>query len=230
MRCMSDAPKPDAGTVDRFRAVMLPHLDAAYGFARWLTRDPVQAQDLAQEAMLRALRYFHAFRGEEARPWLLRIVRNTWVDQRAKQGADQPLEVAENQPADGPDPEQSAVAGDRRRQVAAALAALPADMREILVLREIEDLPYKQIAAVLDMPIGTVMSRLARARERLAVELRGRLGRRGHGLPDRGGHGRRLCRRRADGGRKRRLRARARKLPRVPPTARVSAGDERAAA
>ena len=184
MARMSEAPTPDSGTVERFRALMLPHLDAAYGFARWLTRDPVTAQDLAQEAMLRALRYFHAFRGEEARPWLLRIVRNTWVDQRTKTNVDQPLEVAENQPADGPDPEQSALAGDRRRQVAAALAALPTDMREILVLREIQDLPYKQIAAVLDLPIGTVMSRLARAREKMAAELRGRLGRREHGLPD----------------------------------------------
>ena len=181
---MSDTPKPDLATVERFRVVMLPHLDAAHGFARWLTRDPVQAQDVAQEAMLRALRYFHAFRGEEARPWLLRIVRNTWTDMQAKRGAVQPLEAAENHPAEGPDPEQSALAGDRRRQVAAALAALPEEMREILVLREIEDLPYKQIAAVLDLPIGTVMSRLARARERLAVELRGRLGRREHGLPD----------------------------------------------
>src|SRR5499427_10644126 len=99
---MSDGPKPDGNTAERFRAVVLPHLDAAYGFARWLTRDPVTAQDVAQEAMLRALRYFHAFRGEEARPWLLRIVRNTWVDQRAKR-IDQPLEAAENRPADGPD-------------------------------------------------------------------------------------------------------------------------------
>jgi RNA polymerase sigma factor (sigma-70 family) len=184
MARMSEAPKPDSGTVERFRVVMLPHLDAAYGFARWLTRDPVTAQDLAQEAMLRALRYFHAFRGEAARPWLLRIVRNTWIDQRAKRGQDQSLESAEDQPAPGPDPEQSALAGDRRRQIANALAALPAEMREILVLREIQDLPYKQIAAVLDLPIGTVMSRLARARERMAAELRGRLGRREHGLPD----------------------------------------------
>jgi RNA polymerase sigma factor (sigma-70 family) len=176
MARMSDAPTPDSGTVERFRAVMLPHLDAAYGFARWLTRDPIEAQDLAQEAMLRALRYFHAFRGDPARPWLLRIVRNTWADLRARRGADQPLAMAENQPADGPDPEQSVLAGDRRRQVARALAALPAEMREILVLREIQDLPYKQIAAVLDLPIGTVMSRLARAREKLAAELRGRLG------------------------------------------------------
>ena len=181
---MSEAPKPDLATVERFRVVMLPHLDAAHGFARWLTRDPVQAQDVAQEAMLRALRYFHAFRGEEARPWLLRIVRNTWIDQRAKLALDQPLESAEDQPAPGADPEQTAIAGDRRRQVAGALAALPTEMREILVLREIQDLPYKQIAAVLDLPIGTVMSRLARARERMAAELRGRLGRREHGLPD----------------------------------------------
>jgi RNA polymerase sigma factor (sigma-70 family) len=185
MAGMSDAPKPDAATAERFRAIVLPHLDAAYGFARWLTRDPMTAQDLAQEAMLRALRYFHAFRGEEARPWLLRIVRNTWTDLRARNGAaDRPIEEAEDRPADGPDPEQSALAGDRRRQLAAALAALPADAREILVLREIEDLSYKHIAAVLDLPIGTVMSRLARAREKLAAELGGRLGRSEHGLPD----------------------------------------------
>jgi RNA polymerase sigma factor (sigma-70 family) len=185
MGAMSEQPKPDGATAERFRAVMLPHLDAAYGFARWLTRDPVVAQDVAQEAMLRALRYFHAFRGGEARPWLLRIVRNTWTDMRAKSGVnDRPLEEIENRATDGPDPEQSALAGDRRRHVVAALAALPAEAREILVLREIEDCSYKHIAAVLDLPIGTVMSRLARAREKLAAELRGRLGRRGHGLPD----------------------------------------------
>ncbi|WP_439613010.1 sigma-70 family RNA polymerase sigma factor [Reyranella sp.] len=182
---MSDAPKPDGRTLERFRVIVLPHLDSAYGFARWLTRDPVAAQDLAQESMLRALRYFHAFRGEEARPWLLRIVRNTWVDSVSDKGMDPlPLEAAAERAVDGPDPEQSALAGDRRRHVAAALAALPVDVREVLVLREIEDLSYKQIAAVLDLPVGTVMSRLARAREKLAVELRGRLGRSEHGLPD----------------------------------------------
>ena len=182
---MSDAPKPDGGTVGRFRSVVLPHLDAAYGYARWLTRDPVEAQDVAQEAMLRALRYFHSFRGEEARPWLLRIVRNTWIDLRKRKGAETlPLEVLETHAAEGPDPEQSALAGDRRRQVAAALAALPAEAREVLVLREIEDLSYKHIATVLDLPIGTIMSRIARAREKLAVELKGRLERSDHGLPD----------------------------------------------
>ena len=182
---MSDAPKPDAGTVDRFRTVMLPHLDAAYGYARWLTRDPVQAQDVAQEAMLRALRYFHAFRGDDAKPWLLRIVRNTWLDLAGRHAAEKvPLEEIEDHAGDGPDPEQSALAGDRRRQIAAALAALPAEAREVLILREIEDLSYKRIAMVLDLPIGTVMSRLARAREKLAAGLRGRLERRDHGLPD----------------------------------------------
>src|SRR6478752_10674218 len=145
MARMSEAPTPDSGTVERFRALMLPHLDAAYGFARWLTRDPVTAQDLAQEAMLRALRYFHAFRGEEARPWLLRIVRNTWADTRAgKAGDPLPLEAVDERATDAPDPEQSALARDRRRHVAAALAALPVDVREVLVLREIEDLSYKQ--------------------------------------------------------------------------------------
>ena len=89
-----DAPRPDTATVERFRSIVLPHLDAAYGFARYLTRDPVQAQDVAQEAMLRALRYFHSFRGEEARPWLLRIVRNTWIDLRKL------LDIFELTPAD----------------------------------------------------------------------------------------------------------------------------------
>jgi RNA polymerase sigma factor (sigma-70 family) len=182
---MSDAPKPDSRTLERFRTVVLPHLDSAYGFARWLTRDPVAAQDLAQESLLRALRYFHAFRGEEARPWLLRIVRNTWTDSVSAKGADPvSLEAADERASDAPDPEQSALVGDRRRHVAAALAALPVDVREVLVLREIEDLSYKQIAGVLDLPIGTVMSRLARAREKLAIELRGRLGRSEHGLSD----------------------------------------------
>ncbi len=181
---MSESPKPDGASVERFRAVMLPHLDAAYGFARWLTRDPVQAQDLAQEAMLRALRYFHAFRGGPPKPWLMRIVRNTWHDLRTKRGADESLDVVEDRPAEGLDPEESALGADRRRHVAAALARLPTEMREVLVLREIEDFSYKEIAAALDLPMGTVMSRLARGRQELTAELKSRLGRRGHGLLD----------------------------------------------
>src|SRR5579872_4408651 len=101
MAGMSEAPKPDGGSVERFRVVMLPHLDAVYGFARWLTRDPVVAQDVAQEAMLRALRYFHAFRGGEPKPWLLGIVRNTWTDMRAKSGlTDRSLDDIEDRAAE----------------------------------------------------------------------------------------------------------------------------------
>jgi RNA polymerase sigma-70 factor (ECF subfamily) len=182
---MSEGPRPDADAARRFRSVVLPHLDAAYGFARWLTRDSIAAQDVAQEAVLRALRYFHSFRGGDARPWLLRIVRTTWTDFKGRsRPQDRPLDEVEDAPADSPSPEQSALAADRRRHIAAALAALPVDMREIVVLREIEDLSYKQIASVLDLPVGTVMSRLARARDKLAAELASRLGRRGNGLSD----------------------------------------------
>ena len=183
---MSDAPKPDGGTVGRFRAVVLPHLDAAYGFARWLTRDPVEAQDLAQEAMLRALRYFHVVsrRGGQALAVAHRAQHLDRPQEAQRRRKSCRWRCSRTRAAEGPDPEQSALAGDRRRQVAAALAALPAEAREVLVLREIEDLSYKHIAAVLDLPIGTVMSRLARAREKLAVELKGRLERRDHGLPD----------------------------------------------
>jgi RNA polymerase sigma factor (sigma-70 family) len=178
-------PKPDARTVERFRTLLLPHLDAAYGYARWLTRNPTDAQDVAQESLLKALRYFHSFHGEMARPWLLRIVRNTWIDFKARNQSEQiSMDVLEECAAEGQNPERSALAGDRRRQVAAALAALPTELREVLVLREIEELSYRHIATVLDLPIGTVMSRIARARQRLATELKSRLERRDHGLPD----------------------------------------------
>ena len=163
---MSDAPKPDRRTVERFRVAhaaasrrglwLRPLADARSGRGA----GPGAGSDAARAALLPRL----PRRGGAA---LAVAHRAQHLDRPAGASAaeKQPLEAAENQPAEGPDPEQSALAGDRRRQVAAALAALPAEMREILVLREIEDLPYKQIAAVLDLPIGTVMSRLARARE-----------------------------------------------------------------
>jgi RNA polymerase sigma-70 factor (ECF subfamily) len=146
----------------------------------------VLAQDVAQEAMLRALRYFHAFRGEDAKPWLLRIVpqylaRPSPVATRRRRS---PLGEIEDRAGDGPDPEQSALAGDRRRQIAAALAALPAEAREVLVAARDRGPFVQAIAVVLDLPIGTVMSRLGAAREKLAARLRGTLERRGHGLPD----------------------------------------------
>jgi RNA polymerase sigma-70 factor (ECF subfamily) len=176
----------DTARAQRFAALALPHLDAAYGFARRLTRDDSEAQDVTQEAFLRAWRYFETFHGENARSWLLTIVRNTFMSQRRVRGA--PMATLED--ADGAldealagtqalaaapvTPEKALLAADARRSVMAALDTLPAAARAVLVLREIEDLSYKRIAAILDVPIGTVMSRLARARAALAAEIRRR--------------------------------------------------------
>ena len=176
----------DPSLARRFAALVLPHLDAAFGYARRLTRDDAEAQDVTQEAFLRAWRYFNSFRGDEARPWLLGIVRNTFVSVRHSRGgptaslddADMELDTAlagTQALASAPTtPEKALLAADARRTVVAALDALPTAAREVLVLREIEDLPYKRIAAILDVPIGTVMSRLTRARAMLAAEIRRR--------------------------------------------------------
>jgi len=162
---------------------MLPHLDAAYGYARWLTRDPSDAQDLAQEAMLRALRYFHAFRGEAARPWLLRIVRNTWIDfGRANKMEKLPLEVLETAP-DVPDPEQSAwpaTSGGRSRR--RSPPCRPKRARSWW-LREIEDLSTST-SQWCSICRSHRHSRLARAAREAGSRAEGRLGRRDHGLPD----------------------------------------------
>ncbi|HEX6956579.1 MAG TPA: sigma-70 family RNA polymerase sigma factor [Ferrovibrio sp.] len=165
----------DLAKASRFEALVLPHLDALYNYARRLTRDPHEAQDLVQEAILRAARYFESFRGDEARPWLFRILRNSFRSGRRR---DDPLLVPlddeRHHPEAGGDPEAQLIQADAKRMVDAALAALPVAAREILVLREIEDFSYRQIAEILDLPVGTVMSRLARARDALAVELRRR--------------------------------------------------------
>lgn len=154
----------------RFELLALPHLDAAYNLARWLTRNDDDAQDVVQDAMLRAMRYFGSFRGDNARPWLLQIVRHTsyaWMKQNrpAEMSSldedDDAFEVAA--PATD-EPSLIAQRGDERAQLNQALAALPIAFREVLVLRELEDLSYLDIARIADIPIGTVMSRLARAR------------------------------------------------------------------
>ena len=145
---------------------MLPHLDAAYSLARWLVRDPTLAQDVTQDAMLRALRFFPEWRGGSARAWLMRIVRNVAYDTMARDRGDGDAELAEL--ADpSPGPEQQVMARMQYESVAAALEALPASLRECLVLREVEGLSYKEIAEVAGVPIGTVMSRLFRARQAL---------------------------------------------------------------
>ena len=159
----------------RFEQLVLPHLDAAYNLARWLTRNDHDARDVVQEAALRAYRFLDGLRGD-ARPWLLTLVRNscmTWL--KANRPSDVPsLDGRDGAPAlvEETTPETIALREVDRRMLNEALAALPAHFREALVLRELEDLSYKDIARITDTPIGTVMSRLSRARRLLAESLR----------------------------------------------------------
>ena len=162
----------------RFAASVLPHLDAAYNLARWLVRDAHDAQDVVQDALVRALRHFDGFRGGDPRPWLLAIVRNAAF---ASLGARRPneVEVPDDEldaalaiGAPPSDPESLAIRRAERREIDAAIASLPIAFREAVVLRELEELSYRDIARITDVPIGTVMSRLSRARHLLAVALR----------------------------------------------------------
>src|SRR5882672_11155098 len=157
----------------------LQHLDAAYNLARWLTRNEHDAQDVVQEAWLRAAHYFGGFRGEQFRPWWLTIVRHTcygWLkDNRPAElvaPAGDDAEATEGVAPSSDEPHEAAVRNADRAQINHAIAALPIDYREVLVLRELEDLPYKDIARIADIPIGTVMSRLSRARGLLREALR----------------------------------------------------------
>ncbi|WP_266169578.1 sigma-70 family RNA polymerase sigma factor [Dyella subtropica] len=159
----------------RFEALVLPYLDAAYNLARWLARDEADAQDVVQEAMLRALRYFDSFRGGDARVWLLAIVRNTYYTLRMKTPPDNlrdSLDDAAHPLIDQhPSPEALALLAVDVGSLQLALERLPHPLREVIVLRELEECSYKEIASITGQKIGTVMSRLARARERLKTEL-----------------------------------------------------------
>jgi RNA polymerase sigma-70 factor, ECF subfamily len=160
----------------RFEEAVMPHLNAAFNYARWLTRNEVDAEDVVQDACVRAIRFLSSLRDGDARPWLLAIVRNTWYSRMARVSETARAAAVDDpghEPADEAlDPEQQLEQRDTVARVRAALDTLPADFREVIVLRDIEGLSYKEIAAVLRVPIGTVMSRLARARDRLAVLLR----------------------------------------------------------
>jgi RNA polymerase sigma-70 factor (ECF subfamily) len=167
----------DDDKTSRFEAMAMPHLDAAYNLARWLTRNEHDADDLVQSAYLRAFRFADGFRGGDARAWLLTIVQHTYYTtlrdgqpQRGDISYDEELH-AEQQDESG-DPAAIAASRDACRSVNAALAQLPRAFREVLVLKEMDDLSYKQIAEVTETPIGTVMSRLARARKLLAAYLK----------------------------------------------------------
>lgn len=157
----------------RFETLVLPHLDAAFNLARWLLRSGTDAEDAAQEAMLRAYRFFHGFRGGDVRAWLLQIVRNTcftWMEKNRHGKDTSEFDEALHGPI-GPTPESLAIAADNRGRLTQALESLPSRFREVIVLREIEGCSYKEIATVTSIPIGTVMSTLSRARRQLQLAL-----------------------------------------------------------
>jgi RNA polymerase sigma factor (sigma-70 family) len=155
---------------DSFEEAFLPHLDAAYNLARWLTRNNHDAEDVVQEATLRALKYWRGLSGRNCRAWLLTIVRNTfysWLRQRSAQPELTPDGDIDDMDCTIVDGEKLLLQRADREGVRAALEELPVEFREVVVLRHLDDLSYKEIADILDVPIGTVMSRLSRARRRL---------------------------------------------------------------
>jgi RNA polymerase sigma factor (sigma-70 family) len=168
----------------RFDRLVLPHLDAAYNLARWLARDPRNAEDVVQDAFVRALRFFDGFRGDDARPWLLAIVRNTFFTSLKHRDDAELRADIEDEPGTGTplwgsadssdqDPAMALMRKADRDRIDRALGRLPLEFREVVILRELEDLSYKEIAEVVEVPMGTVMSRLSRGRKLLAQYLAG---------------------------------------------------------
>jgi RNA polymerase sigma-70 factor, ECF subfamily len=160
----------------RFEAVVLPHLDAAYALARWLTRNDADAADVVQEAMLRAFRYFDSYREGDAKAWVLQIVRRTaysWLERNRAVASvsfddeDEAGNIAGASP-DGPDGAEALLLNrSELRRLDRLIEVLPAALREVIVLRELEEMGYREIARITGVPIGTVMSRLSRARAAL---------------------------------------------------------------
>ncbi len=168
----------DQDQLARFEALVLPHLNAASNLARYLLRNASDADDVVQDACFRALRHFDGFRGSDpasGRAWLLTIVRNTAFSwRRSRRGMGPGAETIALEPDDAVSAttaDAAVLEDDARSAVARALDALPAEFREVIVLRELEGLSYKEMSDVIGVPVGTVMSRLSRARERLRVEL-----------------------------------------------------------
>ena len=161
---------------ERFEQTVLIHLDAAYNFARWLTHDEAGAEDAVQEACLRAFRFFDSQRGESPKAWFMTIVRNACLDwlkasksRALEEEYNEDLHVAEDARNESPD--RIAARASDAQWLRACIATLPRDYREVLVLRELEELSYKEIGAIVGVPLGTVMSRLARGRDLLQQRL-----------------------------------------------------------
>jgi RNA polymerase sigma-70 factor (ECF subfamily) len=155
----------------QFEQIVLRHIDAAYNLARWIIKNDQDAEDIVQESFLRAYKYFSSYQGGNGRSWLLTIVRNTcytWLHENQIQGSTLDLnEEISSTESDSDNPEQRLQIKGDQQSVIQALEKLPAEYRELIVLRELEEMSYKEIAVVTGIPIGTVMSRLARARQRL---------------------------------------------------------------
>ena len=162
----------------RFEQHIIPHMNVAYNLARWLTSNDSDAQDVVQESYLRAFKYFGGFGGRDSRGWLLRIVRNAfydWLKQNRREGTSEPFDEEMHSAMDetqGPDGRLLLEKADHEL-LHKAIASLPLEFREILVLRELEGFSYNEISQLVNIPLGTVMSRLARARERLRAQLIG---------------------------------------------------------
>jgi RNA polymerase sigma-70 factor (ECF subfamily) len=176
-------PPPGADQSSLFRQVIVPHLDGAYNLACYLTRDPVLSEDIVQDAFVRAFRAFDQFRGSSPRAWLFAIVRNCCWSAQSKQKGLLSLVVHDSgistetgamlsEPVDpSPTPEEEVIRKTEINRLTAAIEAMPEPFREAVVLRDIEDLSYAEIAEVTGVPVGTVMSRLSRGRSMLAKEL-----------------------------------------------------------
>jgi len=163
--------------IGRFEALVLPHLDSAYNLARWMTRNTTDAEDVAQEAMMRAFRFFDTFRGEDARVWLLTIVRNTyltWVRRQIPQQNSAEFDERLHTDIEAAlTPESEFLRQATAEQVRRAIENLPAEFREVILMRELEQLSYKEIASITSSPLGTVMSRISRGRSLLRQLIQG---------------------------------------------------------
>jgi RNA polymerase sigma factor (sigma-70 family) len=158
----------------QFESVTLPHLDAAYNLARWLTQDEHAAEDVVQEAYLRAARYFGSFRGGDGRAWMLGVIRRAafdWLSKHRGPGALVFSEELHDRVDESSNPEQTALRKSDQVSVREALEELPLPLREVIVMRELEGMSYQQIATLTEVPIGTVMSRLSRGRQQLQARL-----------------------------------------------------------
>jgi len=171
---------PEQSKADRFEKIALPHLGAAYNLARWLVHNEHDAEDVVQEAYLRAFKFFSGYYGGDSRAWLLTIVRNTCYSLLQKNRllslADPIEDKLDEVGLDFADPEKLLLQSTESQMVRQALQDLPVEFREVMVLREMEGLSYKEIANIVDLPIGTVMSRLARGRKRLHTLLANHVG------------------------------------------------------